>query len=299
MSFVLISEFLFKKKNSPQKKFLILFLLCLLFLLLLFLFCTLFFCFLISLSMIPLLVFALVMFVYSLSCVYLLSLSLSLSLLCFFCSINSFLEKSPSLTFRVFEKILFSFLHPLFVKLFLFYLHCCFAAFFLLLFSIVFVRTRYIDFFCRITTCLNHHKNLFSECLLFAVNKSVIVFLFFVFSEIPFSKTNLNLLNFVESSPQKLLLQHKFFHISFSDHLCVFRKYPSLQLFQKKFVFIISFLFSFHLKISFRKTFEKTVFLSKSHSKKLFLDQETSIISSWLLLQFLKKKRFATFQVSF
>ena len=70
------------QKKSPQKKFLILFILCLLFLLLLFLFCTLFFCFLISVSMIPLLVFALVMFVYS-SCVYLLSLSHSLMLLLF------------------------------------------------------------------------------------------------------------------------------------------------------------------------------------------------------------------------
>ena len=92
------------------------------------------------------------------------------------------LEKSPSLTFRVFEKkILVSFLHPFFVKLFLFYLRCCFAPFFLLFFSIVFVRTRYIDsfFFGRITTCLNHHKNLFSEFLLFDVNKSVIVLLLF------------------------------------------------------------------------------------------------------------------------
>ena len=58
------------QQNSPQKKFLILFILCFLSLLLLFLLPT-FFLFSFSLSMIPLLVFALVMFIYSLSCVLL------------------------------------------------------------------------------------------------------------------------------------------------------------------------------------------------------------------------------------
>ena len=85
------------------------------------------------------------------------------------------------------------------------------------------------------------------------MNKSVIVFL--LFFELPFSTTNLNLLNFVEYSPQKAASATQFFHISCSDHLCVFRKYPSLQPFRKSlflsslscFFFIWIFLFSWLL----------------------------------------------------
>ena len=79
----------------------------------------------------------------------------------------------------------------------------------------------------------------------------------------------------------------------------MFRKYPSLQLFRKS-LFLSSISFFFIRKFLFEKiSFEKNVFLSKSQSKKLFFEQETSIISSWLLLHFLKKKRFAIFQLSF
>ena len=102
--FFCLNLFLSVQKKSPQKTFLILFILCLLSLVLLFLFSTLFFCFL----------FYLTMFL-SLCLLSLCLLTLSLSLLCFFLSLslsyallfNSFSCLTHSLTFRVFEKSFF------------------------------------------------------------------------------------------------------------------------------------------------------------------------------------------------
>ena len=102
----------------------------------------------------------------------------------------------------------------------------------------------------------------------------------------------------------KIASASTFFHISFSANLCVFGKYPSLQLLQKKFVFIISLVFFFIWKFLFEKnllrknccleqiSFETIVFLIKKLLSSpldccsIFFEEKTLRYFSFVLLFF-------------
>ena len=216
-------------------------------------------------------------------------LSLSLSLLCFFCL---FLSKKQIYLFGFLFKNCFSFVHPFLQISFLFYLLCCFAPFSHLFFlSCSFEQEKLtLFFFWQKNKLFYPSKNFFFRNSVISYSKKTFIVFFDFFLKSLFWK-KLIFLKFCSKNLTKWLLQPTMFvPISFSDSLFVFRKISVC--FLRKMFLIISFLCLLSFESFLEKIwFEKIVFLKKT--KLLLYPLDFCSIFFW------EQKLFSIFQLSF